>query len=313
MTVLVTGANGFLGAALCRAWTARGERVRALVRREGAAPAGTAPFVAHGLDDAAALARAAEGADTVLHFAGRAHVMREAASDPLAAFRAVNVEGTRTLLDAATAAGVRRFVLFSSVKAVGEFTETPWTEAEPARPRDAYGMSKREAEQLVLQRAAAAGMAASILRLPLAYGPGAKANILRLFDLVARRVPLPFGAVRNQRSLVFTGNLVAAVDAVLATPTAAGETFFVSDGADVSTPELIRLIARGLGVRPRLVPVPAALFRALLPRGIERRLVGSLAVDIGKLRRVTAYDPPYGPDQGLAEMARWYRTREVAG
>jgi nucleoside-diphosphate-sugar epimerase len=309
MTVLVTGASGFLGTALCSAWRDREEPVRALVRHEAAAPPGTTAAIAADICDAAAIGRAVNGVDTVVHLAGRAHVLRERTRDPLAAFRAVNVEGTRILLEAANAAGVRRFIFASSVKAVGDFNAVPWTEEEPARPTDPYGVSKLEAEGLVLDPAVAGRMAASVLRLPLSYGAGAKANILRLFDLVARRVPLPFGGVRNRRSLLYTGNLVAAIDAVRGSPNAAGQMFFVSDDADLSTPELLRLIGRALDVRARLVAVPAALFRVLLPRALERRLIGSLAVDIGKLREVTGYAPPYTPEQGLAEMGRWYLTR----
>ena len=214
------------------------------------------------------------------------------------------------MLAAAVAAGVRRLVLFSSVKAVGEFNQHPWTEAEPPHPVDLYGMSKLEAERIVLECASAGGLEAVVLRLPLSYGPGARGNIATLFDLVARGIPLPFGAVRNRRSLLFTGNLVAAVDAVLAADLRC-ETFFVSDGADLSTPELVRLIARGLGVRPRLLPVPPAVFRGL-PRQIERRLAGSLAVDIGRLRRLTGFVPPFTPEEGLAAMARWFRARPAA-
>jgi nucleoside-diphosphate-sugar epimerase len=307
VSILVTGANGFIGRALCGAWAPRGRPVRALVRRAESAPEGTVPAVASGLSDLPALADALHGVHTVLQLAARVHVMRDRAADSLTAFRAVNVEGTRMLLESAIEAGVRRFIYFSSVKAVGEFSDTPWTEAEPPRPVDPYGISKLEAERLVLERGRAGGLAATVLRLPLGYGPGAKANILRLFDLVARGVPLPFGAVENRRSLLFTGNLVAAVDAVL-NAEVGGETLFVSDGADLSTPELVHLIARGLGVRPRLLGVPAFLF-GLLPSAVERRLVGSLAVDIGRLRRLTGYFPPYTPEEGIAQMARWYRAR----
>jgi UDP-glucose 4-epimerase len=182
--------------------------------------------------------------------------MHDRAADPLAAFREVNVDGTRAVLQAARAAGVARFVFVSSTKAVGEVTERPWTEAEPPRPVDPYGVSKLEGERVVRELAGEAGLHAPILRLPLAYGAGAKGNILRLFEAVDRGAPLPFALVRNRRSLLFAGNFVAAVDAVLTSPAAASETFFASDGDDLSTPDLIRLIGSALGRRPRLLPVP---------------------------------------------------------
>jgi UDP-glucose 4-epimerase len=254
------------------------------------------------------------------------HVSRDAAADSLRAFREVNVEGTRALLHAARAAGVRRFVFVSSTKAVGEWTERPWTDAEPPRPLDPYGVSKLEAERVVRALADEAGLHAPILRLPLAYGPGAKGNILRLFDAVARGAPLPFASIRNRRSLLFAGNFVAAVDAVVASAAAARETFFVSDGQDLSTPELIRLIADALGRRARLIPVPPAIFRAAARIGdaagrrirvpfdsaVERRLLGSLAVDITRFRQLTGYTPPHTPAEGLRAMAAWYLGRTGA-
>lgn len=317
---LVTGASGFLGRTLCAALVARGVPVRALVRRAAAAPPGSEPHIVRGLDDAEGLAAALRGAGTVVHLAARVHQMDDPAPDPLAEFRAVNVDGLRRVLRQALAARVARFVFVSSTKAVGEATEQPWTETEPPRPSDAYGVSKLEAEQVVRELAERGGLHAPILRLPLAYGAGAKGNILRLFEAVDRGAPLPFALVRNRRSLLFAGNFVAAVDAVLASPSAGSETFFVSDGHDLSTPELIRSIGLALGRRPRLLPVPPAAFRAAARLGdamsrrfrvpfdsaVERRLLGSLAVDISKLRRLTSYAPPFTPAAGLSVMAAWY-------
>lgn len=321
-TVLVTGASGFLGGHVCRRLAGAGWRVRGLVRPGRALAPGVDPAPADGLGDADAVARAVQGADAVVHLAARVHVMRDTSADPLAEFRRVNVEGTRVLLDAAVAAGVRSFVFASSAKAVGEWTRAPWTEETEPRPADPYGLSKLEAERLVLARAAGTGTAATVLRLPLIYGPGVRANVLRLFDSVARGIPLPFRGIENRRTLLFSGNAAAAVLAVLESPEAAGETFFVSDGRSVSTPELVELIAGALGRRARLLPLPQRLLRAaaragdVLARAVPfplttaavDRLTGSLEVDSSRLTRVTGFVPPYTMEEGLAETAAWYRS-----
>jgi len=325
--VLVTGATGFVGAAVCQRLAGAGWRVRALVRPGRAAGHAAEAAVVEDLADGAGVARAVEGCHAVVHLAARVHVMRDRAADPLDAFRRVNVAGTAALLDAAAAAGVEAFVLASSVKAVGEATRgAPWSENTPPRPADPYGVSKLEAERLVLARAAAAGMRATVLRFPLVYGPGVRANMLRLFAQVARGRPLPLGGVDNRRSVLYLGNAAAAVEAVLGSPAAAGETFFVADAEAVSTPELARRIGVALGRPARLLPLPQALLRALGRAGdvVARavpfplttpaldRLLGSLEVDASRLARVTGFTPPYTLDQGLADTARWYREREGA-
>ncbi len=321
-TVLVTGATGFLGGHVCGELGRDGVPVRALVRGARAAPAGAreAASVAD-LTDRAAVREAVRGVDAVVHLAARVHVMSETAADPLAEFRRVNVEGTRVLMEEAADAGATRFVFASSVKAVGEGGDAPWTEATPPAPVDPYGISKLEAEGMVHELAAARGMHAAVLRLPLVYGPGVKANMLRLFQLVDRGVPLPLGGITNRRSMAFAGNVVSAVRSVLALPGAAGETFFVSDGQDLSTPGLIREIARALGRPARLLPVPPALFRTggrvgdVISRALPfplttpavDRLLGSLAVDSSKLARVTGTTPPFTVREGIERTAAWYR------
>jgi len=322
-TVLVTGAGGFVGRHVCARLLAAGWRVRGLTRGGAPLPPGVEPAPAAGLDDAAGVARAVDAADAVVHLAARVHVMRDRAADPLAEFRRVNVEGTRALLAAAIAAGARAFVLASSVKAVGEHTHGAWTEATPPAPVDPYGVSKLEAERMVAAMAAGAGVHAAVLRFPLVYGPGVRANMLRLFDLVAGGRPIPLGGVENRRSLLYVGNAAAAVETVLADPARAVGTFFVSDGAALSTPGLVRAIGRALGRAPRLVPLPQGLLRAggrvgdVLARAIPfplttaavNRLLGSLEVDSSLLTRRTGWVPPYTLEAGLAETAAWYRGR----
>ncbi len=326
--VLVTGASGFLGRPVTRALLERGARVRGLVR-PGSAPLepGVEAAPAAGLDDREGLRRALEGVDAVVHLAARVHVMRDDASDPLAEFRRVNVEGTRAVLEEAVRAGARRFLFASSVKALGEGGDAVLADDTPPAPADPYGVSKLEAEGVVRELAGAAGVHAPILRLPLVYGPGVRANFLRLLQLVDRGVPLPFGLVRNRRSMVYAGNAAAAVAAALESPAAARETFLVSDGDDHSTPELVRRIARALGRPARLVPVPPALFAGagragdLLSRLVPvpvtsaamHRLLGSLAVDPSRFFRLTGFAPPFTVDAGLAATATWYRGRAGAG
>lgn len=299
--------------------------MRGLVRTAGARlPRGAVLALARGLDDLGALKEALRGAEGVVHLAARVHVPSGRGDE--AAFHAVNVEGTRTLLQEAVAAGVRAFVFVSSVKAVGERNEAPWDETTPPAPVDAYGRTKLEAETITRSLAQRHGIHAPILRLPLVYGPGMKGNALRLFRLVDRGWPLPLGSVRNRRSLLFTGNLVAAVLATLESPSGS-DTFFVTDAEAPSTPELVTAIAQALGRRARLLPFPTALLRALgragdlaartmpFPLTTEAvdRLAGSLVVDGSRLVRATGYTRPYTMTEGLHLTAEWYRARVRSG
>lgn len=324
-TVLVTGASGFVGRSLCNDLVSRGCSVRALVRSLGTEPQGTTPFAHAGLSDVPALQRAMLGADAVVHLAGRAHIMHETARDPYADFYRVNVEGTRHLLDVARTTGVQQFVFASSVKAVGESNERPWTEATIPAPEDAYGRTKLMAEELV-RAAGQDGLHAAILRLPLVYGPGVKGNLLRLLDAVDRERPLPFGAIRNRRSFVAIDNLLAAIHAVLAVTDAGASTYFVSDDHDLSSAELCRHLANGLGRRSRLLPIPRVLLLTLgvigdgvgklIPVPFDsaavRRLTGSLTVSVEALKRRTGWRPVVSVESALAQTCAWFRDRPSA-
>lgn len=312
MRVLITGGTGFVGSVLLsRLVDAGGFIVRAAVRRDGRdLPPGVERVAVGDLAADTAWQQALAGVDVVIHLAARVHVMNDLAADPLAAFRQVNVAGTERLARMAAANGVKRFVYISSVKVNGEGASTPYTEYAAAAPEDPYGISKWEAEQALHKVAEETVLEVVILRPPLVYGPGVKANFLSLFKVVDRGIPLPLARVRNRRSLIYLGNLVDAIVTCINHPDAAGEVFLVSDGEDVSTPALIRRIAHALDRPERLLPFPSTLMR-LLGRisgksGEIERLLGSLVVDTSKIRRVLSWKPPYTLDQGLKETADWY-------
>jgi nucleoside-diphosphate-sugar epimerase len=241
----------------------------------------------------------------VVHAAARVHVMADTVSDPLAAFRRVNVQGTLRLAAQAAQAGAQRFVYISSIKALGEETQLgqAFTEESPTQPLDAYGVSKLEAEQGLRELAAQTGLEVVIIRPPLVYGPGVKANFAALLRAVQRGMPLPLGAVHNARSLVGLDNLVDFVVTCATHEAAANQTFMVSDGQDMSTVELIRGIALGAGVKPRLLPVPVWALKAVagvLGKGdAMQRLCGNLQVDVTKARTVLGWVPPVSVLEGL--------------
>jgi Nucleoside-diphosphate-sugar epimerases len=252
---------------------------------------------------------ALQGAETVIHLAARVHVMRESAGDPLAEFRRVNTSGTQTLARQAARAGVRRFVYLSSIKVNGEETRPgrPFTEYDQPAPMDPYGVSKCEAEVALRDVARETGMEVVIVRPPLVYGPGVRANFRRLMQLLCRGVPLPLGAIHNRRSLVGLDNLVDLIVTCLRHPAAADQTFLAGDGEDLSTTQLLRRLAQALGFQARLVPVPATILRLaftmLNQRGAGQRLCGSLQVDISKAREVLNWKPPLSVDEALRRVA----------
>ncbi len=300
--VLVTGANGFVGRALVAGLEADGVAVEAATRqRVGDLGAST--------DWTAALS----ACSAVIHLAARVHVMRDEVSDPLLAFRAVNVDGTLNLARQAAQAGVRRFVFLSSIKVNGEGREAPYREGDAAGPQNPYAISKWEAEQGLRQIELETGMEVVVLRPPLVYGPGVKANFLRLLVAVDKGWPLPLGAVENRRSLLYLGNLVDAIQLCLVHPAAAGRTYLLSDDEDVSTPELIRRLAQVMERPVRLLAVPPAWFELggrVLGRGAEvRRLLGSLCIDGSAIREDLGWVPPYTLDQGLAVTVRAWGER----
>ncbi|HEY9098814.1 MAG TPA: SDR family oxidoreductase [Thiobacillus sp.] len=302
MKVVVTGATGFVGNALCTKLVASGYEVVPAVRGKS----GLQHEVAVGNLNASTNWQAAlPGCDAVVHLAARVHVMDDTAQDPLALYRASNTESTLNLARQAAQAGVKRFVFISTIKVNGEGRGTPYRETDAAAPKDAYAISKWEAEQGLRLISQETGMEVVILRPPLVYGPGVKANFLRLMQTVKKGWWLPLGAIHNRRSLLYLGNFVDAIRLSIEHPAAAGQTFLLDDGHPVATPDLIRALAHALGRPARLLAVPVGLLEwagALVgKRAAVTRLTGSLYVDSSLIRSRLGWVPPYSMASGLAK------------
>jgi nucleoside-diphosphate-sugar epimerase len=304
-SVAITGVSGFVGRWLAAKLIDSQYVVRGIVRSQSRRS--ETPFeteVTGDIDGKTDWVRALRGVDVVIHLAARTHTALDHAGKDLWQFRPLNVDGTRSLAEAAARAGVRRLLFLSSIKVNGEETaHRPFRSSDTPAPEDAYGVSKWEAEGALAVIAHATGLEVVIVRSPMVYGPGAKGNFPRLVRSVHRGVPLPLRSIRNRRSLVGIDNLVDLLVHCVPHSAAAGQTFLVSDGHDVSTPDLIRGIARALGVKPRLIPLPTSILRiagrALGREAEVRRMVGSLQVDIEHTRSTLGWKPPYSFDHGL--------------
>lgn len=308
MKVLVTGANGLIGRALCSVLDqTEGQVVRA-VRTS------TTPWeipVGELNEDTDWSEALRQNTDVVVHLAAQVPEMDSASRSPGDRYAEVNTLGTANLARQCAQHGVKRLIFVSTVKVLGEGKSEPYRDTDLAIPADAYAISKWEAEQTLLQIGAHTGMEVVVLRPPLVYGPGVKGNFLRLMQAIDQRRLLPLGAIQNQRSLIYLGNLVDAIRLCLTPPDAVGKTFLVSDGDDVSTPELVRRIAAALGREPFLLPVPVLWMRwagrVLGKQAAADRLLGSLFVDISPLREELGWTPPYTMQEGLKATAQWYR------
>lgn len=313
MKVLVTGSSGFIASHLMPALLNRGWHVRGAVRGDSALKKLTSHIegtIVGELGPETDWSLAVSGMDVVVHLAARVHLMRDSDRN---AYERANVLGSRKLAEDAAAAGVRRLVFVSSVKAMGEASPEgrPWREDDRCCPEDDYGKSKLAAELVLSEIAARTNMQIVILRPAVVYGPGMVANMYALFRIVDRGLPLPLASVENRRSLIYVGNFADAIIKVVERPRVSGETFLVSDGQDLSTPELIRATARALGRPARLFPVPPRLLR-LIGRVAGKseevnRLASSLTVDISKIGRLLGWRPPFAVDEGLAKTAQWFR------
>ncbi|WP_300494088.1 SDR family oxidoreductase [Marinobacter sp.] len=303
--VLVTGASGFVGGHLVTRFAAEPSvAVRGAVRvkLEGDDSRRIAVGEINGDTD---WSEALQGQHVIVHTAARAHIMDDAAADPLTEFRRVNVGGTLNLARQAAAAGVGRFVFISSIKVNGEQTTSgQWFTADdvPA-PEDPYGISKREAEEGLQKIAEETGLEVVIIRPPLVYGPGVKGNFANMTKLIAKGFPLPLGAIHNKRSLVALDNLIDLIINCIDNPAAANEVFLVSDGEDLSTSELLRCVGKAMGQPARLLPVPAKLLQfgatVLGKKALAQRLLGSLQVEIYRTREVLGWEPPVSVAEGL--------------
>jgi UDP-glucose 4-epimerase len=312
MKVLVTGATGFVGRGLLKRLRAEGWQVRAVVRNRAVdlgehvetIPLGDLgqPHLDYGM--------ALQGCEAVIHLAARVHMLQDTAEDPLAEFRRLNTAVTRSLARQAADAGVTRFIFLSSIKVNGEetFPGKPFRVTDEPNPADPYGISKLEAEQELQRISRASGLRSTIIRTPLVYGPGVKANFQEMMRWVARGVPLPFGAVvHNRRSFIALDNLIDLIVTCARRAPTSEELFLASDGEDLSTADLLQRLGRALGAPARLLPIPAALLSALgavTGRAAQmRRLLGSLQVDSSYTRQQLGWNPPVPVDAALASTA----------
>jgi len=312
--VLVTGARGFVGEALVFRLLLDKKISPVAAVRGPTRLQGLCQVVAFDLADAQSLPDL-RNVSVIVHAAARVHVMNETANDALAEFRKVNVEGTLRLARHAAVSGVRRFIYISSIKVNGERTALghPFKAQDVPAPLDPYGLSKHEAEEALKELSASTGMEVVIIRPPLVYGPGVKANFLSLLRWMQRGVPLPLGAINNRRSLVAIGNLIDLIVVCIDHPAASGNTFLVSDGEDLSTTQLLRRLGAALGTKACLLPVPAWLLSLVITvsgkRAIVRRLCDSLQVDISKNNEILGWTPPVKVDRAMRQTAGHFLER----
>ena len=311
---MVTGATGFIGTALCERLVADNHFVRGTIWLDESPinlPNSIETVKIKSIGPQTDWTEALTDIDIVIHLAARVHIMSDSSNDPLVEYRQVNVAGTTCLAKAAAKAGIRRMLFVSSVKVNGEENREPYTPNSLPNPLDPYGISKLEAEQVLRQIEIESGIEIVIVRPTLVYGPGVKANFLKMMRIIQSGLPLPIASVVNKRSLVYVGNLVDALVTCATCPAAAGKTFFVSDGEDVSTVELVRRVARVLNRPARLISVPLSLLRIVGAvtgkNSTINRLTGSLTVDSSKIRQELRWKPPFTMDEGLRATAIWFK------
>ncbi len=312
--MLVTGASGFAGRRLCVELVRLGHPVHAALR----ASANLDVFICEAvkissIDADTDWTNALQGITSLIHLAARVHVMQDCSANPLAEFRKVNLHGTENLARQAAQAGVKRLVYVSSIGVNGLQTayDQSYSETDNPNPHNAYALSKWEAEQSLSRVSEETGLEVVIVRPPLVYGGNAPGNFAQMLKVLAKGIPLPLASAHNLRSFIYVENLVDALIVCATRPAAAGQTYLVSDGEDISTPDLLRQLGIAMGYPARLLPCPPALLK-LAGRLVGRsdqieRLLGSLQVDSSKIRRELGWQPPYTLQQGLQATAEWYR------
>ena len=311
MKLLVTGANGFLGKSLCAALCRDQFLVVAASRTPALLTKCITPFVVGKLENYFDWRTALQDVEVVVHLAARVHIIQDITENPLQAFLDINLHATVNLAEAAAKAGVKRFIFVSSIKVNGEFTgKNPFTECDVPQPQDAYAISKWEAEKALRMIEKETGMEVVIVRPPLVYGAGVKANFASLLKVVNKKTPLPLASVKAKRSLIYVGNLVDALVVCVLNPKAAGQTYLVSDGDAISMPQLIKKMALALHKPSYILPFPVSIMR-LLAKAVGKtssvdRLTQSLVIDSSKIRQELDWKPPFTMDQGLKETADWY-------
>jgi nucleoside-diphosphate-sugar epimerase len=314
LRILVTGASGFIGRELCSELLRRGYIPRGVYRSFASKvqlQTDIDSVIVNSFDQVTDWHEALRNIDVVINLVARVHVMQEVAIDPLAEYRRINVEGNLRLARQAALSGVKRFIYLSSIKVNGESTEAgrPFTADDIPAPVDPYGISKLEAEQALHQIARETGMEIVIIRPPLVYGPGVKANFASMMRWLKRGLPMPLAAItHNRRSMVALGNLVDLITVCLSHPAAANQVFLVSDGNDLSTADLLQRTAAALGVKARLFPVPPFMLKLatklLGKEAIYQRLCGSLQIDMVKTQQLLSWKPPLSVDAGLSLAAK---------
>ncbi len=310
--VMVTGSNGFIGGALVEALLRNGVSVNCPVRSGFLnISTGGFKFSIHGIDSSTDWKQSLKGCSVVVHLAARVHVMNESSQNPLEAFRTVNVEGTKNLARQAASCGVKRFIYLSSIKSCAETSVigSRFTCASQMHPIDAYGVSKMEAEMALREISKETGMEVVIIRSPLVYGPGVKANFAALIRFIRLGIPLPLGGLsKNRRSFVGVDNLVSFIRVCINHPAAAGQTFVVSDGDDMSTKVLVQRLSKAMGRSVRLFNVPPMCLKFILTlmgkRSFYDRLNGTLQVDISRNLALLGWRPTVSVDEGFMSMLK---------
>ncbi len=311
--ILVTGANGFVGRQLCQTLTQKGFLVKAAIRQTAITPVDDLHYVAVGdIGPDTDWTEALRGVHLVVHLAGRAHMMRDSAPKAMAEYERINTLGTMRLAQMAATAHVKRFIFLSSVKVNGEEThDQPFVETDRPAPLDFYAVSKWKAEEGLLHMHQQGRLPVVIIRPPLVYGPGVRANFLQLIRLVDSGLPLPLGKIKNKRSLVGLRNLMDFIMICFHNPSAAGEIFLVSDREDLSTPDLVQRIGGFLGRSTYLIPIPYPFMSIIAfitgKKDALDKLCHSLQVNVEKASNVLHWKPPFSINEELAQTIKWYK------